>query len=185
MEIPIHVRILRFESAGQLADESEGYYLAFAAASPAAFAEALRAVRSLPPWQRAWLPLAQVWWIHEDGLTMLARRLPELQSLLWRTAFDRARGTSAAQTQRLLYNLAPRHVRDAFALLSLRCDASADEVKAAYRVQAKRAHPDTGGSHAAMLALNAAYAYALGWSEQGGVFRTARDGTARATAAAR
>src|SRR6476646_3152986 len=72
----LRVRIIRFESAGQLEDESEGYFLAFAAVTPEVFSEAHRLVRSLPMWQRVWLPMAQVWWVHEDGLSYLARRAP-------------------------------------------------------------------------------------------------------------
>jgi len=160
----LQVRIIRFESAGQLADESEGYFLAFAAATPEVFSEAHRLVRSLPMWQRAWLPMAQVWWVHEDGLSYLARRIPDLQMRLWQVAHDRTRMAGSPGARRLVWTLAPRHVRDAFAALSLRCDADADEVKAAYRARAKKTHPDMGGSHAAMLALNAAYKCAFEWA---------------------
>lgn len=41
-------------------------------------------------------------------------------------------------------------------VLSLRPDASADDIKARYRQLAHAAHPDTGGSEAAMARLNAA-----------------------------
>ena len=46
-------------------------------------------------------------------------------------------------------------------VLGLRPDASADIIEQAYRAAAKRAHPDTGGSHAAMAELNAARDAAL------------------------
>ncbi len=180
-EAPLRVRIVRFELAGQLADDSEGFLLAFAAAAPADFMEALRAVRALPPWQRVWMPMAQVWWIHEDGLSMLARRLPELREHIRREAHDRIWRMVAPQTLQWSWQLAPRHVRDAFIALALRCDASPDEVKAAYRTLAKRTHPDTGGSHAAMLALNAAYACALDWALS---TRTAKDARHAAAAGA-
>ena len=163
-DAPPRVRIVRFEPAGQLVDESEGYLLAFAAASPSDFAEALHAVRSLPPWQRIWLPMAQVWWVHEDGLSMLARRIPDLWMRIKQEVEERPKRLSTPQTVQWAWQLAPRYVRDAFTALSLRCDASPEEVKAAYRVQAKKVHPDKGGSHGAMLALNAAYACALDWS---------------------
>jgi hypothetical protein len=181
MQIPVHVRILRFESAGKLADETEGYFLSFAAASPAAFQAAVQAVRTLPAWQRVWLPGAQLWWVHEDGLSLLARRLPNLQARMWQAVYERAQGEGSAQTRRLLWQLAPRHVVDAFAVLSLRCDATSDQVKSAYRALAKKVHPDRGGSHSAMLSLNRAYTCALEWAES--IHASANQ--ERATAAAR
>ena len=63
---------------------------------------------------------------------------------------------------------------DAFTALALRCDASPEEAKTADRVQTKRVHPDKGGSHSAMLALNIAYACALDWSIQTTPAREAR-----------
>src|SRR5579884_1844346 len=179
-DVPLRVRIVRFELAGQLEDESEGYLLSFAAASPVDFAEALHAVRSLPPWQRVWLPMAQVWWVHEDGLSMLARRIPDLWARIRQEVQERPTRLSTPQTVQWAWQLAPRHVRDAFTALALRCDASPEEVKAAYRAHAKRVHPDKGGSHAAMLALNAAYGCALDWSLQINSAREARRSAGRA-----
>ena len=171
---PPRVRIVRFEPAGQLEDESEGYLFAFAAASPTDFAEALHAVRSLPPWQRIWLPMAQVWWVHEDSLSMLARRIPDLWARIKQEVAERPTRLCTPRSVQWAWQLAPRHVRDAFTALSLRCDASPEEVKTAYRVHAKRVHPDKGGSHSAMLALNIAYACALDWSIQTTPAREAR-----------
>lgn len=179
-ERPLRVRITRFELAGQLEDESEGFLLAFAAATPADFMEALRAVRSLPPWQRVWMPMAQVWWVHEDGLSMLARSMPELRDRIRAEAHDRVWRMVPPGTMQWGWQLAPRHIRDAFTALALRCDASPDDVKTAYRALAKRTHPDKGGSHAAMLALNAAYACALDWAQQMAAARAARSAAAAA-----
>lgn len=41
-------------------------------------------------------------------------------------------------------------------VLGVKRDASAEEIQAAYRAQAAKAHPDVGGSHERMAALNAA-----------------------------
>jgi hypothetical protein len=41
-------------------------------------------------------------------------------------------------------------------VLGVKPHATADEINAAYRTKARSAHPDTGGSHAAMAELNAA-----------------------------
>lgn len=43
-----------------------------------------------------------------------------------------------------------------YAVLGVRPDATADEIREAYRAKAMTAHPDKGGSHAAMSELNAA-----------------------------
>jgi tetratricopeptide (TPR) repeat protein len=55
----------------------------------------------------------------------------------------------------------PRTVAEAYQLLRLRPPATRNDIKRAYRAQAQVAHPDHGGSHAAMVALNAAYELAL------------------------
>jgi hypothetical protein len=51
----------------------------------------------------------------------------------------------------------------ACALLCLTYPCSADEVKAAYRKQARRHHPDLGGDEDMMKAVNQAYEMALSW----------------------
>lgn len=51
----------------------------------------------------------------------------------------------------------------ACALLCLTYPCTADEVKAAYRKQARRHHPDLGGDEEMMKAVNQAYEMALSW----------------------
>jgi hypothetical protein len=55
----------------------------------------------------------------------------------------------------------PKTFEEALALLHLLAPVTSDEIKRAYRAQALRAHPDKGGSHAAMVCINAAYQVAL------------------------
>lgn len=55
----------------------------------------------------------------------------------------------------------PTTLVEALAVLKLRPPASRAEIKRAYRIQARVVHPDHGGSHEAMVQLNAAYELAL------------------------
>lgn len=50
----------------------------------------------------------------------------------------------------------PRDVASAYATLHLAADAPLEVAEAAYKVLVRSAHPDSGGSHAAMVTLNAA-----------------------------
>jgi hypothetical protein len=52
-------------------------------------------------------------------------------------------------------------VRDPYEILGVARGASFEEIKAAYRRACKQRHPDLGGSHEAMVELNAAYAFVL------------------------
>jgi FtsZ-interacting cell division protein YlmF len=55
----------------------------------------------------------------------------------------------------------PKTFEEALALLHLTAPVTASEIKRAYHAQAFHAHPDRGGSHAAMVTINAAYELAL------------------------
>jgi hypothetical protein len=55
----------------------------------------------------------------------------------------------------------PRTVQEALAILHLAPPVTASDIKRAYRTQAFKSHPDRGGSHAAMVKINAAYELAL------------------------
>ena len=55
----------------------------------------------------------------------------------------------------------PRTIEEALAALHLTPPVTASDIKRAYRIQAFKSHPDHGGSHAAMLRINAAYELAL------------------------
>lgn len=57
--------------------------------------------------------------------------------------------------------LPPKSMPSCWDMLGVSCDASEAEVIAAWREKAKTAHPDTGGSHEAMSALNDAKDIAL------------------------
>lgn len=55
----------------------------------------------------------------------------------------------------------PETLAEALQILKLRPPVTTTEIKHAFRVLAQVAHPDHGGSHAAMVILNAAYELAL------------------------
>ena len=55
----------------------------------------------------------------------------------------------------------PRTDEEALAILHLTPPVTASDIKRAYRTQAFKSHPDRGGSHAAMVKINAAYELAL------------------------
>ncbi len=55
----------------------------------------------------------------------------------------------------------PATLAEALQILNLKPPVTREEIKRAYRAQAQAAHPDHGGSHAAMVILNAAYELAL------------------------
>lgn len=76
---------------------------------------------------------------------------------------NEARGIGGAMREAYLALPAPSSgERDPYEVLGVRPDASRDVVEAAYRAQAKTAHPDHGGSAEAMAALNAAKTAVLG-----------------------
>lgn len=55
----------------------------------------------------------------------------------------------------------PKTFNETLALLKLKYPVTMPDIKRAYRTEALRVHPDHGGSHAAMVTLNAAYELAL------------------------
>lgn len=55
----------------------------------------------------------------------------------------------------------PANLAEALEILNLRPPATREDIRRAYRTQARTVHPDHGGSHAAMVRLNAAYELAL------------------------
>lgn len=55
----------------------------------------------------------------------------------------------------------PRTIEEALAALHLAPPVTASDIKRAYRILAFKSHPDHGGSHAAMVRINAAYELAL------------------------
>ena len=64
------------------------------------------------------------------------------------------RGVGGVAASAYMQLAAPQAERDPWEVLGLRPGASRDEVEGMYRIKAKSAHPDTGGSNEAMAELN-------------------------------
>jgi hypothetical protein len=151
----------------QFEEVEDGYLLAFAARG-AMRGEALRAVAALDPWQRHWVPAERAWWISQDAITRLARRLPLVGTALdeWRQRPDDlaayiASGVWNARPRRII--VVPPEVAAAYRKLGLAPGASESDVVAARRTLARAHHPDTGGDHRVMVAINTATDTVMTW----------------------
>ncbi|MGO8946191.1 MAG: hypothetical protein ACLQUY_00715 [Ktedonobacterales bacterium] len=161
------LRILMFKAV------SDGYLLAFAAEGPRSEAsvvekEAAQAIAALNPWHRRWLLQEHAWWIADEAITLLARRLPVLSELLdqWlRRPPDAANfslgGGSGSGTYRAWW--VPPRVAEAYNQLGLPSGTPEKQVLAARRELARKHHPDTGGELASMRAINSATDTVLEW----------------------
>lgn len=150
----------------------DGFLFTFASAGP--HDEASKAVRSLDPWQRHWIPALRAWWIADDAVTQFARRLPVVAEALeaWRARPRDYIAEALAsdywrqlRPSRALY--VPLHVAAAYRVLGLDPGAPAEQVTAARRAQARRHHPDSGGNHETMVAINHAADTVLEWLATG------------------
>lgn len=132
----------------------EGYLIAFAGSRRALY-EVARLVRGLDPWQRSRVAQGRAWWIAEDAINLLARRIPAVAEAFsrWR---ERPLGSGDGVGDWWRGLLLPGEVAAAYAALELPAGAPAEAVKAAHRRLARRHHPDKGGKHEAMVAVNAA-----------------------------
>ena len=164
----VGLHITRFE----LVADGDWYAFAFTTANREQHTATLAAIRTLPIWQRIWMPHERAWWIAADGITLLARNLPALQPLVEETI--RLNATNEVILARAMAYaegrqppvMVPAAVRAAFTALGLPPNAQSETIRAMFRAKAKTAHPDVGGSDAAMVALHDAYSTALHWANQ-------------------
>jgi hypothetical protein len=103
-----------------------------------------RAIDNLRLLARAieWIRVADAW-----GVTSLVVKL-------YRQMYPPLDKTATATAPRPA--IPPRDVASAYATLHLAADAPLEVAEAAYKVLVRTAHPDSGGSHADMVTLNAA-----------------------------
>jgi hypothetical protein len=156
---------------------ADGYLLAFAAEgsgreTTAAEKEAALAIAALNPWQRRWLLQEHAWWIADDAITLLARRLPALSELLeqWLRRSPEADGSFWSYILNSSMYSAPHippAVAEAYSQLGLQPGAPDRQVLAARRQLARRHHPDRGGELARMTALNSATDTVRDWLRRG------------------
>lgn len=160
------VVVTRFEGV------EDGYLVTFAA-SRTVLNAALHAIVALDPWQRRWIQQEQAWWIADNAITLLARRLPAVGAALaaWQARpidILESLGAYGWATARRRSVYVPREVAAAYGRLGLEPGAPAVEVAAARRTLARRAHPDAGGRHESMVAINAATDLVLTWLNRHG-----------------
>lgn len=154
------------------ASTDDGYLIAFAA-SQAVRRIVAQAIISLDPWQRVWIPELHAWWISDDAISRLARWLPSVADALaaWHArpvdVSDEVRRIQAEALNRARRKVVvPPEIAEAYASLGLQPGASAEEVAAARRVLARQHHPDTGGDHTRMVAINSAADKVTKWLVQ-------------------
>lgn len=147
----------------------EGFLVAFDT-DPRATREAASAIASLDPWQRFWIPEEHAWWIADDAISRVARRVPALAEALaaWHqrpidVADYAGAGGRWKAWSRVRQRYMPPKVRNACTRLGVPPDTTAEQVQMARRTLARRHHPDAGGAGTAMAEVNAAADIVLDW----------------------
>ena len=84
-----------------------------------------------------------------DNMQQLRLGLTEMYGI-WRRGLENMVRTAYMQLA------APEAFRDPYEVLGVRADTPLEDIEAMYTIKAKRAHPDAGGSDAAMTELNLA-----------------------------
>lgn len=157
-----------------------GWWLRFRSRSTPTFQgtkEHLKMLIAYP--DRLWVPEAYdgrgAWYIEELALTRIGHLFSNYSLLRWwAEEAERLRAQAAQaeaerqrreaeqrQRQQAMPLRLPTTYQQAFALLGLPVSASRRRIQRAYRQLAQQHHPDHGGSHQGMVALNAAYQLAL------------------------
>ncbi len=150
----------------------EGFLVAFGT-ERSVRGEAAKAIAALDPWQRFWVPDEHAWWIADDAISRVARRVPALAEALaaWHQRpidiSDYATTGSRWKTwTRLRQGFMPPQVREACARLGVAQDVTPEEVHAVRRRLARSNHPDAGGANDEMAQINAAADIVAAWLSQ-------------------
>jgi hypothetical protein len=116
------------------------------------------ALMTLPTRCRRWNPKEKAWWLNEEGLRQLAKRVYCVGYALagWDKSFaDVSAGRAKEQAEHMRFTL-PKTSAEAFAALGLHVGAPMPQVLHARRFLARSEHPDVGGTTRAMQRLNVA-----------------------------
>jgi hypothetical protein len=149
----MYPRLTRFDR------EAEAVWIKWAHPDRVTFFAVADAIKArIPAYARTYDPRAKAWCIETYWLHELYDVLPELRDHL----NGRARTRRAEPPPCALQ--VPPEVAEAFVALHLLPTAPRQVVQAAYRALAQLHHPDAGGNHQAMVAVNAAYEVAREWS---------------------
>lgn len=164
-----------------------GWWLRFCAAPDTMLAVKARMNATLRPTERSWdrdaLGSRGAWFIQEEALEKIAPLFSNYAGAHWmaeqavRERQDVAARTreesrhQRAEKERQCHQAAwwrlvtqakmPTDAEASFTLLGLPASSSVGRIRAAYHRLALQRHPDRGGSHRAMVALNRAYRIAL------------------------
>lgn len=157
----------------------DGYIVGFAS-DGRPIGQVLRAIAELDPWQRARLSHERCWWVSDDAITRLAKHLPDVADALeqWRrfavggpstSAFTYGSGAAGSfydAGPATSWRYVPADVAAAYLRLGLAPGTPRDRVVAQRRTLARANHPDVGGDHTAMVAINAATDTVLAWLDR-------------------
>ena len=160
-----------------------GWWLRFRSRSTPTFLATKERLKTLIAYpDRLWVPEAcdgrGAWYIEERALAQIGHLFSNYHLMRWwaeEAERLRARAAQAEaarqrreaeQRQRQAMPLRPPTTyQQAFTLLGLPVSASRRRIQRAYRQLAQQQHPDHGGSHQGMVALNAAYQLALAYAQ--------------------
>ena len=128
-----------------------GWWLRFRSPNRAAFDVVVQRIKALPKSERWWNPVALgglgAWFISDWGLAQVSYLLANYAA------------------KRYPVPQPPPEVVRAFQVINVAPTATLADVKAAYRVLALANHPDRGGDHRRVVAINAAYEMAREYLE--------------------
>lgn len=152
--------------------DDDGWLMRFYASDTDIFQATLAHMKALALYERFWDPEAcagkGAWWIAPAALARLAPFFSNYHQMRCEAEWERAeaereREQEARRSQEQQWRLPAQEAR-AFALLSVSPFATLAQVQTAYRTLALRHHPDWGGTHEQMVALNLAYEVACAFA---------------------